>query len=143
LFTVIAINSVKRERVWPEELIPAVAASGEIFVNALERNQIRLELESASKDRGGLEQRLERENIYLRRFFMVRLLVEHGTSGAKRCDEEGPGPGGAGCPNGLAVSPPGRKPDRKRAAARAIHRMTFAKNRPLVTVNWRLASNPR
>jgi len=34
---VIAINSVKSERVWPEELFPRLQLLGEIFVNALER----------------------------------------------------------------------------------------------------------
>ncbi|MGZ6210190.1 MAG: hypothetical protein ACXWL9_08590, partial [Syntrophales bacterium] len=42
---IIAINSVKGERVWPEELIPRLRLLGEIFVNALERKQIRLEIE--------------------------------------------------------------------------------------------------
>ena len=37
---VIAINSVKSERVWPEELFPRLQLLGEIFVNALERKQI-------------------------------------------------------------------------------------------------------
>jgi len=40
-----SINSVKRERVWPEELFPRFQLLGEIFVNALERRQIRLEIE--------------------------------------------------------------------------------------------------
>ena len=42
---IIAINSVKSERVWPEELFPRLRLLGEIFVNALERKQIRLEIE--------------------------------------------------------------------------------------------------
>ena len=37
---VIVINSVKSERVWPEELFPRLQLLGEIFVNALERKQI-------------------------------------------------------------------------------------------------------
>ena len=35
----ISINSVKSERVWPEELIPRLRLLGEILVNALERKQ--------------------------------------------------------------------------------------------------------
>ena len=42
---VIAINSVKRERVWPEEFVSRLRLLGEIFVNALERRQDRLRLE--------------------------------------------------------------------------------------------------
>ena len=36
---VIAINSITRERVWPEEFIPRLRLLGEIFVNALERKK--------------------------------------------------------------------------------------------------------
>ncbi|MCJ7640684.1 MAG: hypothetical protein MUO29_02200, partial [Desulfobacterales bacterium] len=42
---IISVNSVKSERVWPEEYIPRLRLLGEIFVNALERKQIRLEIE--------------------------------------------------------------------------------------------------
>jgi formate hydrogenlyase transcriptional activator len=42
---IISVNSVKSERVWPEEYIPRLQLVGEIFVNALERKQIRLEIE--------------------------------------------------------------------------------------------------
>ena len=62
---VIVINSVKRERVWPEELFPRLQLLGEIFVNALERKQIRLELEKRLREIEELKQRLENENIYL------------------------------------------------------------------------------
>lgn len=39
-----AIDSVKRERVWPQEFIPRLRLLSEIFVNALERRQVRLEI---------------------------------------------------------------------------------------------------
>jgi two-component system, LuxR family, sensor kinase FixL len=42
---VIAIDSVRGEYVWPEDLIPRTRLLGEIFANALERKQIRLQLE--------------------------------------------------------------------------------------------------
>jgi formate hydrogenlyase transcriptional activator len=41
----ISINSVKSERAWPEELFPRFLLLGEIFVNALERKQDRLEID--------------------------------------------------------------------------------------------------
>ena len=41
----ITINAMKDERVWPEEFIPRLRLLGEIFVNALERRQNRLDLE--------------------------------------------------------------------------------------------------
>jgi PAS domain S-box-containing protein len=42
---IISINSVKRECVWPEEIIPRLRLLGEIFVNALDRKQIRLQIQ--------------------------------------------------------------------------------------------------
>lgn len=40
----IIIHSVKHERIWPEEFLPRLQLIGEIFVNALERKQARLEI---------------------------------------------------------------------------------------------------
>ncbi len=41
---IIAINTVKSERIWPEDLFPRLQLLGEIFVNALERKSSYLEL---------------------------------------------------------------------------------------------------
>jgi signal transduction histidine kinase len=49
---VFAINSVKSERVWPEEFIPRLRLLGEILVNALERKQIRLQIEERLRFEG-------------------------------------------------------------------------------------------
>jgi PAS domain S-box-containing protein len=44
---VIAINSVKSERVWPEDFIPRLQLLGEIFVNSIERKSMQQQLEQA------------------------------------------------------------------------------------------------
>jgi len=49
---VFAINSVKSERAWPEEFIPRLRLLGEILVNALERRQIRLQIEERLRFEG-------------------------------------------------------------------------------------------
>jgi two-component system, NarL family, sensor kinase len=51
---VIQLNSVTRERVWPEELFPRLRLLGEIFVNALQRKQA----EAASRE----SERMLRQN---------------------------------------------------------------------------------
>ncbi|MCE5263744.1 MAG: sigma 54-interacting transcriptional regulator [Deltaproteobacteria bacterium] len=70
---VIAINSVKNERVWPEDLIPRLRLLGEIFVNALERrdkeqalreSEERLSLAVASADARLWELDLDTEMIW-------------------------------------------------------------------------------
>ncbi|MBN1548395.1 MAG: sigma 54-interacting transcriptional regulator [Syntrophaceae bacterium] len=42
---IIAINATKNESVWPRELVSRVQLLGELFVNALERRKVRLQLE--------------------------------------------------------------------------------------------------
>ena len=51
---IIHVNSVKSERVWPEELLPRLRLLGEIFVNALQRKQA----EEASRE----NERILRQN---------------------------------------------------------------------------------
>jgi len=43
--SLIVISSLRRQRSWPEEYIPRLRLLGEIFINALERRQDRLQLE--------------------------------------------------------------------------------------------------
>jgi PAS domain S-box-containing protein len=49
---VLAINSVKSERPWRDELIPRLKLIGEIFANALERKEIRLQIEERLRFEG-------------------------------------------------------------------------------------------
>jgi two-component system sensor kinase FixL len=46
---IIAINSVKSERVWPEEIFPRLQRLGEIFVNVLERERMEEDLQTSEE----------------------------------------------------------------------------------------------
>ncbi|SEM14346.1 PAS domain S-box-containing protein [Syntrophus gentianae] len=46
---ILAINSVKQERLWPEELVPRLRLLGEIFVNAIERSKAQKALQESEE----------------------------------------------------------------------------------------------
>ena len=131
---VIAINSVKSERVWSEELFPRLQLLGEIFVNALERKQIRLELEQRLREIEELKQRLENENIYLHE--EVKLLADHTEIVSKSLAMKkvlSQAEQVARADSTVLIL--GETGTGKELLARAIHKMSVRKDRSLIAVN--------
>jgi len=64
--SLIAFQTVREDREWPDEYVPRLRLFGELLVNSLERAQATQQLQR-------LGERLERENVYLRREAQVRL----------------------------------------------------------------------
>jgi formate hydrogenlyase transcriptional activator len=131
---VIALNTVKSERVWPEELFPRLQLLGEIFVNALERKHIRLELEKRLREIEDLKYRLERENVYLQQ--EVKLLVEHTEFvGQSRAMKSILAQAEQVAQTDSTVLILGETGTGKELLSRAIHKMSRRKDKTLITVN--------
>jgi formate hydrogenlyase transcriptional activator len=131
---VIAINSVKTERVWPEELFPRLQLLGEIFVNALERKRIRLELEQRLREIEEFKQRLENENIYLHE--EVKLLADHTEIVSKSLTmKKVLSQAEQVAQTDSTVLILGETGTGKELLARAIHKMSVRKDRSLIAVN--------
>jgi transcriptional regulator with GAF, ATPase, and Fis domain len=62
----LALNALTNERPWPQEYIPRLRLIGEVFINALTRREIQLELKRSYEEIRELKDKLQEETEFLR-----------------------------------------------------------------------------
>ncbi|MGD9364378.1 MAG: sigma 54-interacting transcriptional regulator [Desulfobacteraceae bacterium] len=130
----LVVATTRKERVWPEELIPRLRLFGEIFANAIKRKDSEESLQKAFLEIKDLKRQVEADYVYLR----DELTLEHNF-------EEIIGQSDVlkavlvkvqqVAPTDSAVLISGETGTGKELIARAIHHASRRSERPLIKVN--------
>jgi formate hydrogenlyase transcriptional activator len=130
----IAMSTIKREMIWPRQLLDRIKVIGNIFASALTRKRAEQSLHKVISEVRRLKEQLEAENIYLRKKINIEhhldKIIGH-SAGLKhvlyRASQV--------AQTDTTVLIFGETGTGKNLVAAAIHNLSLRKDRPLITVN--------
>lgn len=131
----LAIGCLRRERVWPAELIPRIRLLGEVFANALARRNQSVSLERALAEVRELKARLEEENLYLRKEIDAVVQAGAGIVGESAAIKRVLVQAKQVAPTDATVLLLGETGTGKELMARTVHLMSARQARTMVKVN--------
>jgi transcriptional regulator with GAF, ATPase, and Fis domain len=133
-FGLLTFVVMREERYWPETVVKGFQVIAQVFANALARKRTDEQLKRHVREIEELKQRIERENIYLQE--EVKLLLAHtGIVGQSLAMKRVLAQAEQVARTDSTVLILGETGTGKELLARAIHKMSARKDRPLITVN--------
>ena len=129
-----SLVSVRKERVWPPELVQRMRFLAAVFAGALARNRMETQLRERLEEIERLKTRLETENIHLRKEIELQH-VHKEIVGRSRAMKTLLAQIEQVAQTDATVLIEGETGAGKELMARAVHRLSTRKDRPLVTVN--------